>query len=66
MDEENADEPVYEWTRCRHLLHRTCFEAMRRSEIELQCPICRLDAHGVASVLCCVHGFDLWCRQCGH
>eukprot|EP00974_Lingulodinium_polyedra_P004358 408113-Lingulodinium_polyedra.AAC.1 len=49
MDEQSADEPVYEWTRCRHLLHRACFEAMRRSEIELRCPICRLDAHGVAS-----------------
>eukprot|EP00974_Lingulodinium_polyedra_P016790 1629048-Lingulodinium_polyedra.AAC.1 len=39
---------------------------MRRSEIELRCPICRLGAHGVASVLCCVHGFDRWCRHCGH
>eukprot|EP00974_Lingulodinium_polyedra_P058368 5622391-Lingulodinium_polyedra.AAC.1 len=35
MNGDSDQEPVYEWTRCRHLLHRTCFEAMRRSEIEL-------------------------------
>eukprot|EP00974_Lingulodinium_polyedra_P056741 5458384-Lingulodinium_polyedra.AAC.1 len=47
-DLEEGGEPIYEWTHCRHPIHRECFAAIRRSELELRCPICRLDTNGIA------------------
>eukprot|EP00974_Lingulodinium_polyedra_P024190 2343953-Lingulodinium_polyedra.AAC.1 len=39
---------------------------MRRSDIVLRCPICRLDEIGHRVARACLHGFTTWChRGCG-